>query len=265
MTGVVSNDPRMAAIAGGLFVAGAVVGSFATVVAHRLPRGESFVGGRSRCPACEAQIEARDNVPILSWLWLRGRCRACGEPISPRYPLTEAGLGALWVATYLIVGSDDGGRLALGLVLCALLVVVTLTDLDLRVIPNRLVAFGAVVGLAIVALTDAGSLPENLLAAAIAGGIMLLIVLAYPRGMGMGDAKLVAMIGIYLGRAVAPAVLIGFAAGALVGVAMIARYGSEARKRAIPFGPFLAFGGVVGIWFGDEIVDWYLDEFFPSR
>lgn len=265
MTGVASNDPRMAAIAVGLFVVGAVVGSFATVVAHRLPRGESFVGGRSRCPACEAQIGARDNVPVLSWLWLGGRCRSCGEPIPPRYPLTEAGLGALWAATYLIVGSDDVGRLALGLVLCALLVVVTITDLDLRVIPNQVVAFGIVVGLAIVALTDAGSLPENLLAAAIAGGIMFLIVLAYPRGMGMGDAKLVAMMGIYLGRAVAPAVLIGFAAGAVVGVAMIAQHGSEARKRAIPFGPFLAFGGVIGIWFGEEIVDWYLDEFFPSR
>jgi leader peptidase (prepilin peptidase)/N-methyltransferase len=264
MVGAVSNDPRMAAIAAGLFVTGAVIGSFATVVAHRLPRGESFVGGRSRCPACGAQIGARDNLPILSWLWLRGRCRSCGEPISPRYPLTEAGLGALWVATYLILGSDDDGRLALGLVLCALLVVVTLTDLDLQVIPNQVVAFGAVVGLAIVALADSGSLPENLLAATIAGGIMFLIVLAYPRGMGLGDAKLVAMIGIYLGRAVAPAVLIGFAAGAVVGVAMIARLGSEARKRAIPFGPFLAFGGVIGIWFGDEIVDWYLDQFFPG-
>jgi leader peptidase (prepilin peptidase)/N-methyltransferase len=261
---IASNDPRMAAIAVLLFVCGAVLGSFATVVAHRLPRGESFVGGRSRCPACGAQIEARDNVPIVSWLWLRGRCRSCGESISLRYPLTEAGLGALWAATYLILGPEDGGQLALGLVLCLLLVVITLTDLDQRVIPNAVVGFGALAGIAVVIATDVDSLGENLIAAAVAGGIMAAIALAYPRGMGMGDAKLVAMMGIYLGRAIAPAVLIGFAIGAVVGLAMIARYGSEARKRAIPFGPFLALGGVIGLWFGDEIVDWYLDEFFPG-
>jgi leader peptidase (prepilin peptidase) / N-methyltransferase len=265
MVAVASNDPRMAAIAVALFVLGAVVGSFVTVVAHRLPRGESFVGGRSRCATCGATIGARDNIPIASWLWLRGRCRGCGEPISVRYPLAEAGLGALWAVTYLILGSDDGGRLALGLVLCALLVTITLTDLELRVIPNGIVLPGALAGLAIVAATDPDSLPENLIAAAAAGGALLLIALAYPRGMGMGDVKLVAMMGLYLGRAIAPAVLVGFLAGALVGVAMMARHGADARKRAIPFGPFLALGGVIAIWFGDEIVDWYLDEFFPSE
>jgi leader peptidase (prepilin peptidase)/N-methyltransferase len=254
----------MAAIAILLFVLGAVIGSFATVVAHRLPRGESFATGRSRCPHCEATVRARDNVPIVSWLLLRGRCRDCGEPISVRYPITEAGLGVLWAATYLILGGDDGGQLALGLVLCAVLVVITLTDLELKLIPNAVVLFGAVVGLAILAATDPDSLPENLIAAAIAGGVLFLVALVYPRGMGMGDVKLVAMMGIYLGRAIAPAALIGFIAGAVVGVALIARHGSEARKRAIPFGPFLALGGVIGLWFGDEIVDWYLDEFFPD-
>jgi leader peptidase (prepilin peptidase)/N-methyltransferase len=259
-----SNDPGMASIAVALFVLGAVLGSFLTVVAHRLPRGESFVGGRSRCPACGAEIGARDNVPVLSWLLLRGRCRICGEPISPRYPLAEAGLGALWAATYLILGSTDGAELALGLVLCALLVAITLTDLELRVIPNPIVAFGALAGIAILAVGDPGELPESLVAAAIGGAILALIALTYPRGMGMGDAKLVAMMGIFLGRALAPAVLIGFAAGALVGLAMIARHGAEARRRAIPFGPFLALGGVVGLWYGDEIVDWYVDEFFSG-
>ena len=254
----------MAAIAAALFVLGAVIGSFVTVLAHRLPRGEPWVGGRSSCPDCGATIPARDNVPIVSWLWLRGRCRSCGEPISARYPLTEAGLGALWAATYLILDTDDEGRLVLGLVLCALLVAITLTDLDLRLIPNALVLFGAVVGVAIVAITDTDSLAENLIAAAVAGGAMFLIALAYPRGMGMGDVKLVAMMGLYLGRAIAPAVLIGFALGALVGGVLLARHGAAARKRAIPFGPFLALGGVIGLWFGDEIVDWYLDEFFPS-
>jgi leader peptidase (prepilin peptidase) / N-methyltransferase len=247
-----------------LFVAGCLIGSFVTVLAYRIPRGEGFVTGRSRCPSCRAQIGARDNVPVLSWLLLRGRCRSCGEPISIRYPLAEAGLGALWAATYLILGDDEGGQLALGLVLCAVLVAITLTDLDLRKIPNAIVAAGAVAALGILIGTDADSIPENLLAAAIGGLVMGGIALAYPRGMGMGDAKLVAMMGLYLGRALAPAVLVGLLTGALVGGALIARHGAAARKRAIPFGPFLALGGVVGLWFGDDIVDWYLDEFFPS-
>jgi leader peptidase (prepilin peptidase)/N-methyltransferase len=254
----------MASVAILLFVVGCVVGSFVTVLAHRIPRGEGFVTGRSRCPACGAQIRARDNIPVISWLLLRGKCRDCGEAISVRYPVAEAGLGALWAATYLILGDDDAAQLALGLVLCALLVAITLTDLDRRVIPNALVLLGAVIAIALVAATDAGDLDDRLIAAAAAGGLLFVVALVYPRGMGMGDAKLVAMMGLYLGRAVAPAVLIGFLVGALVGVAMIARSGAAARKRQIPFGPFLALGGVIGLWFGDDIVDWYLDEFFPS-
>jgi leader peptidase (prepilin peptidase)/N-methyltransferase len=254
----------MASLALPLFAFGCVFGSFVTVLAHRVPRHEGFVTGRSHCPGCGAEIRARDNVPVVSWLLLRGHCRDCGESISARYPLAEAGLGALWAGTYLILGDDDLAELALGLALCALLVAITLTDLELRVIPNRLLAAGAVIAVAVVAATDPSLLPDRLLAAAIAGGVLFLVALAYPRGMGMGDVKLVAMMGLYLGRAIAPAVVIGFAAGAIVGVAMMVRQGGEARKQAIPFGPFLALGGVIGLWFGDEIVDWYLGEFFPS-
>jgi leader peptidase (prepilin peptidase) / N-methyltransferase len=254
----------MASVAILLFVLGCVFGSFVTVLAHRIPRGESWIGGRSRCPSCGAEIGARDNIPVLSWLLLRGRCRACGEPISVRYPLAEIGLGVLWAATYLILGDDDAAQLALGLVLCALLVAITLTDLDLRLIPNKLVIVGAMVAISVVAAPALGDLPDRAVAAAAAGGVLFVVALAYPRGMGMGDVKLVAMMGLYLGRAIAPAVLIGFAAGALVGGLLIARHGAAARKRAIPFGPFLALGGVIGLWFGDDIVDWYLDEFFSS-
>ena len=141
---------------------------------------------------------------------------------------------------------------------------ITLTDLDQRIIPNKVVLAGSIVAVALVAVGDPDSLVEHGASAAIAGGLMFLIALAYPRGMGMGDAKLVAMIGLFIGRAVAPATLIGFALGAFVGVAMIARQGSAARKQAIPFGPFLAVGGVIGLWFGDDMVQWYLDEFFPD-
>ncbi len=243
---------------------GMILGSFATVVAHRVPRGESIVLGRSRCPSCGATIAAYDNVPVLSWLMLRGQCRRCGERISPRYPLTELAMAALFAATVLILGTDDLGQLALGLALCALLVTVTLTDLERRVIPNPVLLVGALVGAGIAAATDPASLPERALAAAGAGGFLFCVALAYPRGMGMGDVKLVAVMGLYLGRAVAPALLVGFAAGALVGLVLIARQGASARKRAIPFGPFLALGGIVGLWYGDAIVDWYLDTFFHS-
>ena len=125
---------------------GMILGSFATVVAHRVPRGESIVMGRSRCPSCGATIAAYDNVPVLSWLMLRGQCRRCGERISPRYPLTELAMAALFAATVLILGTDDLGQLALGLALCALLVTVTLTDLERRVIPNPVLLVGALVG-----------------------------------------------------------------------------------------------------------------------
>ncbi len=248
-----------------LFLFGAILGSFATAVAYRLPRGENWVSERSKCPRCGATIRARDNVPIVSWVLLRGRCRDCGEPISARYPLAELTLGALFAATYLIIGDDEWWHLTLGLVLCLVLVIITLTDLDRRIIPNKVVLAGSVAAVAIVAIGDPDSLVENAAAAAIAGGLMFVVALAYPRGMGMGDAKLVGMIGLFIGRAVAPATLIGFVLGAIVGVAMIARRGSDARKQAIPFGPFLAIGGVIGLWFGDDIVQWYLDEFFPDE
>jgi leader peptidase (prepilin peptidase) / N-methyltransferase len=246
------------------FVAGLVVGSFLTVLAHRLPRGEPWVAGRSRCPACGAEIKARDNIPVLSWLLLRGRCRACGQPISARYPLTELTTGVLFAVTVIVLDTDDAAELALGLTFCAVLVAITLTDLDMRIIPNKVVLFGAVAAIAIVAFSDLDDLVERGIAAAIAGGFLFVVALAYPRGMGMGDAKLVAMMGLYLGRAVAPALLIGLLVGALVGGAMIARQGSAARKQAIPFGPFLALGGVLGLWFGDDIVDWYEDAFLSG-
>jgi leader peptidase (prepilin peptidase) / N-methyltransferase len=246
-----------------MFVIGAALGSFVTVASYRLPRGEGFVRGRSYCTACGAPIAAYDNVPILSWLWLRGRCRRCGSRISLRYPLTELSLAMLLAATTVILGIDDLGPLILGLVLCAVLVAITVTDLERRIIPNAFVGFGALAAVAIVAISDPSSLPENLLAGAAGGAGLLLVALAYPRGMGMGDVKLVAMMGLYLGRSLIPALFIGFASGALVGVGLIAARGSSARKQAIPFGPFLALGGVVALWAGDALIDWYTDTFSP--
>ncbi len=250
----------MAAAAAIAFLGGLMAGSFVTVVAHRVPRGESIVGPRSRCPACGTQIAAYDNVPVLSWLVLRGRARCCGAAISARYPLTELVLGLLYAATVLLLW-DDPGEVALGLVFVTLLEAVTLTDLERRIIPNKILIVGAVLAVAIAAVADPGSLPERAIAAAAAGGLLFGAALAYPRGMGLGDVKLAATMGLFLGRNVAPAILVALLAGSLVGIAMIAREGAAARKKAIPFGPFLALGGVVGLLAGDQIVDWYLGIF----
>ena len=251
----------MLAVAGVLFVAGLVAGSFVSVVAHRLPRKESIWGPRSKCPACGETIAGYDNVPVLSWLILRGRCRRCGARISPRYPLVELALGVLYVVVYLVL-HDDAAEVALGLVFVTMLAAITLTDLEHRIIPNTVLVAATIIAVAIVVPTDLDSLPERAIAAAGAGAFLLLAAIAWSGGMGMGDVKLGAVMGLYLGRAVAPALLVGFALGALVGVGMMLRHGAAARKRALPFGPFLAAGGVVGLLAGDEIIDWYLDTFF---
>jgi leader peptidase (prepilin peptidase)/N-methyltransferase len=246
-----------------LGVLGLCLGRFAGVGADRVPRGESPIGGRSRCDSCGAPIAAYDNVPVLSWLMLRGRCRRCGERIPVRYPLVEAGLGATFAAVYL---TEDGdlANVVIGCVFASLLAVVTLTDLERRIIPNVVVGFGTVAGIVLVAFLDPSGLVERLLAAVAAGGFLLAVALAYPRGMGMGDVKLAGMMGIYLGAAVAPGLLIGFASGATFGVALIARHGAAARKFQVPFGPFLALGGVVALLAGADIVDWYTDTFFSD-
>ncbi|HEY8083224.1 MAG TPA: prepilin peptidase [Solirubrobacterales bacterium] len=250
----------MAPAAALAFLGGLIAGSFVTVVAHRVPRGESIVGPRSRCPSCGVQIAAYDNLPVVSWVLLRGRGRCCGVPISPRYPLTELVLGALYAATVLVLW-DEPAEIALGLVFVTTLVAVTLTDLERRIIPNKILIVAAVLGVAIAAIGDPGSLPERAIAAAAAGGLLFLAALAYPRGMGLGDVKLAAVMGLFLGRNVAPAILVALLAGSLVGLAMIARDGAGARKKAIPFGPFLALGGVVGLLAGDQLIDWYLSTF----
>jgi leader peptidase (prepilin peptidase) / N-methyltransferase len=250
----------MAAIATFGFLGGAIAGSFLSVVAHRVPRGESIAGPRSRCASCGAQIAAYDNIPIISWLLLRGRCRHCEERISIRYPLIEVATGILFAITAVVL-HDEPAQLALGLVFVATLAAITLTDLELRLIPNRVLIVSAVAGVALAAGLDPSSLPERALAATAAGGLLFAVALAYPRGMGLGDVKLAAVMGLYLGRAVGPALLIAFAAGSVVGLALIARHGAAARKQTVPFGPFLALGGVVGLLAGDELVEWYLGTF----
>jgi leader peptidase (prepilin peptidase)/N-methyltransferase len=241
-------------------LAGLLVGSFLNVVAYRVPRGESLVHPRSRCPACGAPVAPYDNIPVLSWLLLRGSCRNCGAPISRRYPAVELATAVLYALVVAL--KDDPVEIALGLLLVTALVPITLIDLELRLIPNRITLPAAVAAVVAGLVLDIGFVPEQLIAGAAAGGFFLLAALAYPRGMGMGDVKLAGMLGLYLGRAVAPAIFAGLIAGVVVGAVIIARKGArEGRKTAVPFGPFLALGGLLGLFAGDAVVDAYLSRF----
>jgi leader peptidase (prepilin peptidase)/N-methyltransferase len=246
-----------AAIAG---VLGTIFGSFLNVVAYRLPRHESLVKPASHCPNCGTPVKPYDNVPILSWLVLRGRCRSCAEPISPRYPLVEALTGLLCLGA--VLAHDSATDVGLDLALILIVVPAALIDFEHRIIPNRLTALGAVLALVIGLALDPGGEPGRLLAGACAGGFLLIAALAYPGGMGMGDVKLAGMMGLFLGAAVAPALLVALLTGALTGAVVIARRGvREGRKTAVPFGPFLAFGALLAVFLGHQMVDVYVNHF----
>lgn len=247
-----------AATLAGVF--GALVGSFLNVVVYRLPRHESIVTPASHCPGCGAPVKPYDNIPVLSWLLLRGHCRSCGQPISVRYPLVEFLTGALCVGAVLAAGST--ARVALGIGLILLVVPIALIDLETRLIPNKLTLPGVVLALALGLALDPSGEPGRLIAGAAAGGFLLLAALAYPGGMGIGDVKLAGMMGLFLGAAVAPALLVALLAGTLVGAVIIARRGAAAgRKTAVPFGPFLALGAIVAVFAGHPLVHVYVNHF----
>jgi leader peptidase (prepilin peptidase)/N-methyltransferase len=243
-------------------IAGLLLGSFLTVVVSRLPRSEGIARGRSKCPRCGAPIRAKDNIPVVSWLLLRGRCRDCGVRISPEYPLTELGAAGLFAGASLAF--DD---LALAIPVAAFLAIlltIALIDARHRIVPNRIV-YPSLIGFAVlVAAGDVAGADVNALDALIGmlayGVPLLLIALAVPGGMGMGDVKLAALIGLVLGALglsyVAVAAGVGLISGGLGGVVALAMgYG---RKRQIPFGPFLAFGAAVSLLVGPAIADLYL-------
>jgi leader peptidase (prepilin peptidase)/N-methyltransferase len=241
----------------GVAAAGAVFGSFLNVVVHRLPRGESLVSPGSHCPSCHAAVKPYDNVPVLAWVWLRGRCRACRARISARYPLVEALTAALCVAVIATRSSAVG--IALGLLTVVVAVPVAAIDFEHHIIPNRITAPAALAAVALGAALDSSGEPKRLLAAAIAGGAFLLVALAVPKGMGMGDVKLAGLLGLLLGSSVAPAIAIALVAGVLVGIAVLSRRESGERHGAgVPFGPFLAVGAVTAVFCGHAILAAYL-------
>ena len=250
---------------GAAFVLGLIFGSFGTVVAYRVPRGESIVSGRSHCPSCGRQINAVENIPVLSWIFLRGRCRHCGEKISVRYPLTELATGLLFAAAAWKFDVSLEAFLYAGFFWA--LVVLTAIDLEHKLLPNKMVyptfALGAV-GLVVAALLDGADdrLFEMAVGAAIFGGFFFILAFAYPAGLGGGDLKLAFPLGMFLGYIEAPGVVLvgmffSFVLGGLAGIAVLLK-GGGGRKTQLPFGPFLAAGTVIGILAGQKILDVYL-------
>jgi leader peptidase (prepilin peptidase)/N-methyltransferase len=236
---------------------GLAVGSFLNVVAARLPERRSIMFPRSACGTCETPIAWYDNVPVVSYLVLRGRCRSCGTRIGLIYPAVEVGTALLLAGCLLAFGLSL--HAAAAAVFCAALVVVTATDLTHRIVPNRVVLPAAAVVLALMTVAEPG--PQWAIAAVAASGFLLAAALAYPSGMGMGDVKLALLMGAALGRTVSVALMLAMFAALVPAVVLLARHGSRARKMAIPFAPFLALGSVVALFAGGALVHAYLSLF----
>jgi leader peptidase (prepilin peptidase)/N-methyltransferase len=245
------------AFAAAALAPGLAVGSFLNVLAARVPLRRSIVRPGSACLACEQPIAWYDNVPLVSYALLRGRCRGCDGRIPLRYPAVELATALLVAACVLAFGLTLAALVAA--FFCAVLVTVSATDLEHRIIPNRVVLPGAVVVL--VAQTLLHPSPEWALAALGAAGFLLLAALAYPAGMGMGDVKLALLMGAMLGRSVPVALMAGMLLALVPSIVLLARHGSAARKMGIPFGPFLALGSLVALFAGDAVFDAYLSLF----
>jgi leader peptidase (prepilin peptidase)/N-methyltransferase len=240
---------------------GLVVGSFANVCIHRLPLGQSVVTPPSRCPGCSARILAKDNVPVLGWLLLRGRCRSCRAPISWRYPAVEAANGLLWLALAALLGPRPWTFVAMALVTA--LLVLSLIDLDHQLLPDVITLPGIAAGLAASLLPGSAVTPLGALAAA-AGGFLAFAAVAKAyestrgvEGLGQGDWKMAAMLGAFFGwQKMLLTVLLASVAGTVVGLLAIALRGRDMRY-ALPLGTFLGAAGIGVVFFGDALLAWY--------
>ncbi len=245
-----------------VFFVASLIGSFLNVCIHRIPSGQSVAFPASHCPHCSTPIQPWDNIPILSYLLLRGRCRQCKVRISPRYPAVEAITGVAGIATFVAFGPSPQGLLMFAF-LCSL-IVITFIDLDHQIIPDVISLPGILVGLAAAFLPGSPGWFDSLMGVLIGGGILWAIAEGYFRltgreGMGGGDVKLLAMIGAFLGwRAIPVTLMVASLTGTALGVAMMMRSG-EGRQMAIPFGPFLAAGAVVALFVGEPLMEWYLN------
>jgi leader peptidase (prepilin peptidase) / N-methyltransferase len=243
-------DYALAAIA---FAPGLALGSFLNVVAARVPLRRSIVRPPSACMSCGHEIRWYDNVPLVSWLALRGRCRDCSVRIPWVYPAIEL-LTALLVAGC-VFAFGLSAKAAVAAFFCAVLVAISAIDAEHRIIPNRIVLPAAVVVL--VANTALTLSPQWAIGAAAASGFLLATALVYPAGMGMGDVKLALLMGAALGKTVSVALMLGTFAAMVPGIVIIAKYGQAGRKMGVPFGPFLALGSVVALFWGHDILHAY--------
>jgi leader peptidase (prepilin peptidase)/N-methyltransferase len=244
-----------AVLAAMFFAPGLALGSFLNVVAARVPLRRSIVRPPSACMSCATEIAWYDNVPVISYAVLRGRCRTCGTSISMRYPLVELVTAVLVAACILAFGLTPDAVVAA--FFCSALVAVSATDLEHRIVPNRVVVPAAVIVL--LAQTALHPSVEWLVAGLAASGFLFAFALAYPKGMGMGDVKLALLLGVMLGRTVGIALMLGMFAALVPSLVLVARHGTaRARKMGIPFAPFLALGGVVALFFGQWLLHVYL-------
>lgn len=244
---------------------GLAIGSFLNVVVWRVPRGESVVSPPSACPVCETPIRPRDNVPVAGWLLLKGKCRDCAAPISPRYPVVEALTAVLFVVMAVRFGLDPA--LPAYLYLAAVGLALALIDLDVKRLPNALVLPSYVVATLLLGAaeyfdSDSGDLLRALLGGAVMYAVYFALAFAYPAGMGFGDVKLAGVLGLYLGwlgwGVLAVGLFLGFFLGGAFGIALIA-VKKGGRKTAVPFGPFMLGGALVAILVGQRIADAYLN------
>ncbi len=232
------------------------LGSFLNVVAARLPEGRSLVHPPSACGSCGTQIAWRDNVPVVSYLLLRGKCRTCGVRIGARYLAVELLTAFLVTACFLRFGVTAEAVVAA--VFCSSLVVLSAIDFERHILPDKIVLPSAGIVLAGQLLVYPDQWLEWILAPLGAAAFLFAALLAYPKGMGMGDVKLCLLLGAMLGKLVVVALMLGMIAAFIPAVFLLVRHGAAARKMAIPFGPFLAFGAVIALFFGDWLLDAYL-------
>lgn len=257
----------MTAVVVGAALLGLLIGSFLNVVVHRVPLGLSVVRPASRCPGCGGAIRRRDNVPVLSWVLLRGRCRDCRTPISVRYPLVELLTGGLFAAVAALVGPT--WALPAYLYLAAIAVALTMIDLDVRRLPDAIVLPSYAVALGLLALASAGSGDWWALLRAVIGGAALfafyvLIVVVKPGGMGLGDVKLAGVLGLYLAwwgwDALAVGSFLAFLIGGLVAIPLVL-FGGAGRRSKMPFGPAMLAGALVALFVAEPVVTWYTGLF----
>ncbi len=242
------------ALAAVAFAPGLALGSFLNVVAARVPRQLSIVHPRSACMSCAAPIAWYDNVPLISYVLLRGRCRSCRTPIGLLYPAVELTAALLVAASVLAFDLTFDALIAA--FFCCILVAVSAVDLEHRIVPNVIVLPATAIALPAQTLLHLS--PEWVLSALGASLFLFLAGLAYPAGMGMGDVKLALFMGAVLGKAVAVALVLGMFAALIPGLYLLVRHGSKGRKMAIPFAPFLALGSVIALFWGEALLSAYL-------